>query len=128
MGNSVTRHFPWASWLLTLSVLSLTPGKHLPELNFDLFELDKLIHFIFYFILAILMRIGFRFKKNEPFSKSSVWITVIGVLIGWSIEYIQGNYVTNRYFDYADILANSLGTIVGVLFYTWYLKKNYKFW
>ena len=128
MDKSIVRHLPWATWLLILSILSLTPGENLPEFKLQLFELDKLIHFIFYFILVLLMSIGFRLKKNEPFYKSSVWIVGIGIFIGWSIEYLQGNYITNRYFDYLDIIANSLGTIVGMIVYVKYLITNYKFW
>lgn len=122
------RHLPWVIWLIVLSVLSLTPGNKLPEIEFDLFELDKLVHFSFYFTLVILMNIGFRIKKSEPFYKSIVLIVVIGVLIGWSIEYLQGNFITNRFFDYSDIIANGLGTIVGMLIYVNYLMNKYKFW
>ncbi len=74
------------------------------------------------------MSIGFRLKKSEPFYKSIVWIVVTGVFIGWSIEFVQGNYVTNRQFEYSDIIANSLGTVVGMLIYVKYLINNYKFW
>jgi len=126
--KSVTRHLPWVVWLLILSILSLIPGENLPEIEFNLFELDKLIHFIFYFILVILMNIGFRLKKSEPFYKSIVWIVVVGIFTGWSIEYLQGDFITNRFFDYSDIIANSLGTIVGMLIYVKYLMNKYKFW
>jgi len=126
--KSVTRHLPWVVWLLILSILSLIPGENLPEIEFNLFELDKLIHFIFYFILVILMNIGCRLKKSEPFYKSIVWIVVVGIFTGWSIEYLQGDFITNRFFDYSDIIANSLGTIVGMLIYVKYLMNKYKFW
>lgn len=124
----MTRHLPWAIWLLLLSILSLTPGETLPVVRFNLFELDKLIHFIFYFILIILMNIGFRLKKNEPFYKLIVLNIVIGILIGWSIELIQGNFIESRQFEYSDIIANSLGTVMGMLIYLKYLINNYKFW
>jgi len=125
LDNKYLRHLPWVIWFLILTILSLTPGKHLPEIKFEWFEIDKVIHFAFYFILVILMSIAFRLIKNEPFSKGIVLIVVIGILIGWSIEFIQGNYITNRYFDYSDIIANSLGTVVGMLIYVKYPIKNY---
>jgi len=128
LAKSITRHLPWVIWLLILSILSLTPGENFPEIEFNLFELDKLIHFIFYFTLVVLMNIGFRLKKSEPFYKSIVWIVVIGIFIGWSIEYLQGNFITNRFFDYSDIIANSLGTVIGMLIYVKYLMNKYKFW
>jgi len=123
-----TRHLPWVIWLLLLSILSLTPGDRLPKVEFSLFELDKLIHFVFYFILVVLMNIGFQLKKDEPFNRLIVLNVIIGVLIGWSIEYLQGNYITNRCFEYSDITANSIGTIVGMLIYLKYPINNYKFW
>jgi len=104
------------------------PGENFPKIEFNLFELDKLIHFIFYFILVVLMNIGFRLKKSEPFYRSIVWIIVVGIFTGWSIEYLQGNFITNRFFDYSDIIANSVGTIVGMLIYVKYLMNKYKFW
>lgn len=124
----MTRHLPWVIWLLVVSILSLTPGNKLPEVKFDLFELDKVVHFIFYFILVLLINIGFRLKKSKPFYKSIICIIVIGIFIGWSIEYIQGEFITNRQFEYSDIIANSLGILVGMLIYLKYLMNNYKFW
>ena len=117
MGSLIFRHFLWIAWLLLLIILSLTPGNNLPDFSFELFEIDKLVHFTFYFMLMILMNLGFRTKKNEPYLKSIVLIGVIGLFIGWSIEYIQGEFILNRYFDYFDIVANSIGIVSGIIFY-----------
>ncbi len=42
-------------------------------------------------------------------------ILLVGIAYGTSIELIQGFYIYRRFFDTADILANTIGTIFGVL-------------
>lgn len=135
LGKKNLVHLPWTAWLLTILVLSFLPGDKLPELNFTLFELDKLIHFGLYFVLANLMGFAFlndqiqkKSKKNEPFLKRIVWIVATGMLIGYLVEVIQGNFVPNRAYDMFDVLANSIGTIIGIIFFVKFRLKKLKIW
>ena len=96
-------------------VLSFLPGDKFPDITFTLFEIDKIVHFLFYFVLALLMGTAFYYKKNEPFIKRIVIIVAIGISVGFFIEVIQGNFIKNRFFDFFDILANSIGTLVGFI-------------
>jgi len=125
LDKTFTRHLPWSIWLCILLVLSLLPGDKLPEIEFSLFRLDIFVHLIFYSILTFLMLIGFKIKKNEPFFKSIVLIVMTTVVIGFSIELLQGNFIANRYFSYADILANSIGTVLGLVIFIKFYAKNY---
>ena len=100
---------------MTILILSLLPGDKLPAIDFTLFEIDKVVHFLFYFILAVLMYYPFFKIKNELIIKRIVFIVVTGILFGAFIEVIQGTLITNRAFDQLDILANSLGTIIGFI-------------
>lgn len=113
---------------MILLVLSLTPGDRLPKIEFTLFEIDKVIHFLFYFILALLMGFGFYSKKNEPFIKRIVVIIATGISTGSIIEVIQGNFIKNRFFDVFDIIANSIGTIIGFLLIEIIRKNKLKLW
>jgi VanZ family protein len=119
---------PWALWSLTILILSLLPGDKFPEIDFALFEIDKLVHFTLYFILAILMYYSFFKIKNELLIKRIVVIIVTGVLFGAFIEIIQGTLITNRFFDQLDILANSLGTILGFIIIEKINLNKLKFW
>jgi VanZ family protein len=100
---------------LTILILSLLPGDKFPEIDFTLFQIDKVVHFLLYFILAILMYYSFFKIKNELVIKRVVVIIVTGVLLGTLIEVIQGTLIPNRAFDQLDILANSLGTLLGFI-------------
>lgn len=69
-----------------------------------------------YAILSYAMCLG-GFKKNLNQSKPSLYLIVlsVGIVYGISIELIQGFYIYQRFFDTADIFANTFGTIFGVL-------------
>ena len=113
---------------MIILVLSLTPGDKIPEIEFTLFKIDKVAHFLFYSILALLMGIGFYFKKNEPFYKKGVIIIAIGISIGSLVEITQGVLIPNRCFDIYDILANSLGTVTGFLLFEKNCINKLKIW
>ncbi len=50
-------------------------------------------------------------------------IVLMAILFGYIVELIQGSLISGRYFDPADIVANSIGTFFGVLFYHWIGRK-----
>jgi len=121
----------WLSWLTTIGVLSFMPGDKLPEIKFTLFEIDKIVHFVLYFILVILMSFSFlenNSTKNEPFLKRIVLIIATGILIGSFIEIIQGSFIPNRAFDIFDIVANSIGTFIGMIFFVKIRLNKLKIW
>lgn len=116
-------------------MLSFLPGDKLPEIKFTLFEIDKVVHFLLYFTLVILMSFSFlknknenNSKKNEPFLKRIVLIIATGIFIGSFIEVIQGNFIPNRAFDVFDILANSIGTFIGMIFFVKIRLNKLKIW
>ena len=78
----------------------------IPQLNFDGLS-DKFIHFFAYLLLSLLL-----FRASLTFTKASLFIGLIslGVLIE-ALQYTSGL----RNFEYMDIIANSLGILVGFL-------------
>ena len=113
---------------MIIFVLSLTPGDKIPDIEFTLFEIDKVIHFFLYFMLALLMGFGFYSKKNEPFYKRVVVIIAIGISIGSLVEITQGTLILNRFFDVFDILANGIGTVTGFIIFEKYCINKLKLW
>jgi len=70
---------------------------------------DKVLHFFAYLFLAGLVL--------EARTKTKVFYLMIVIfLMGVLIEIIQGN-LGLRYFEYMDIIANSLGILAGFLIY-----------
>jgi len=107
-------------WCLFIAVASLMP---LGSDSIDLIPYqDKWIHWFCYTVLAYLggKSLGSgRFQNNK-------WL-LLTVLIGASaygfvIECLQGLFNTGRHFDYFDIIANIIGSMMGSLIY--YLKRQ----
>jgi len=85
--------------------------------NFNIPYGDKVVHFIFYFVAAVLGSLFFIETKE----KKSIYIKYLKILalslilFGIIIEVIQGTMTVNRSGDVFDALANSLGVILGII-------------
>lgn len=93
--------------------LSLLPPQDFPKM--PLFEgADKVIHFLMYFIFSLL----FCWAIKTELKYSRLFIIIPGT-IGWGIfmEYMQLSMHAGRSFSWYDILANSIGVLVGILVY-----------
>lgn len=112
-------------WLVTITTLSLVD---LSTIDIDLdtkswIKLDKIIHFIFYFVFTALMINHYRNSNNQL---KLVCIFLVAVFYGIIIEILQDIVPTKRSFDYLDILANTLGTTTVITVFLFILKKNKK--
>ncbi|KJS04550.1 MAG: hypothetical protein VR77_11320 [Flavobacteriales bacterium BRH_c54] len=114
---------PALIWLIIIVVLSGYPGRGLPEAPFD--EFDKLVHLAIYALLSFLSILGFS-KQSHSFllnSKLQIFFSIsFSIVIGGLIELLQEYVFINRYGDWYDFIANSLGAFLGVIgFYS--MKK-----
>jgi hypothetical protein len=94
-------------WLLVMGVvyLSLTPSPL--DLRLDLPAQDKFGHLIAYTLLA------WWFSQVYPWrlqGRLGIFLVSLGIVLE-ILQYLIGH----RYFDYADMLANTLGVIGGYL-------------
>ena len=108
--------FLWAFFILILSVI---PGKDLPESN--LVGIDKVVHFIFYFVLSFLYLSIFSDKYTF---RIILIIAFICCAYGFLIECIQGLFLQDRFFDLYDVLANSSGVLFATFYTIFKLKKR----
>lgn len=69
-----------------------------------------------YLVLAFSMGLS-TLKKNLNLSKTKLYLLILTAGIGYGalIEILQGTLIYRRYFDLMDLLANSLGTIFGII-------------
>ncbi len=79
-------------------------------------NIDKLQHFIAYFTLGFTALFSLNSKKNR------VIILIASLLLGISLEYIQG-ILPYRDMSFADGLTNAFGIICGALLYLKIEKK-----
>ncbi len=110
---------PAAIWWLVLTYCSLTTVPELPK--FDLFSLDKLIHFGIYGLLNLFFLGGWRRAGKTLSIKVTLYFTLFAMAWGILIEYIQGT-LSYRTFEYDDMIANTIGAILSIPFY-WIARR-----
>jgi len=82
--------------------------------------LDKLAHLIFYAGLAFLANhqkiILDNSKLKVPF------VLLFCSMYGFGIELIQGAIIEGRYFELWDLIANIIGTFIGIVISIFFFK------
>lgn len=113
-------------WMIFILILCLIPSNHLEKLRFHWMPeyFDKIVHFSFYFILIILMTSAF-IKSNYVLKHALLISLIISIFYGISIELLQKYATSTRHYEFNDILANSVGSTVGLILY-YFLKKFQK--
>ncbi len=115
---------PALIWLIIIVVLSGYPGRSLPKAPFD--EFDKLVHLAIYALLSFLSVLGFS-KQSHSFLLNSklqnFFSKMVAIVMGGLIELLQEYVFINRYGDWYDFIAKSLGAFLGVIGF--YLIKKY---
>ena len=106
----------WAFFILVLCVI---PGKDLP--NSNIWQIDKVVHFALYLILAYLL---FASAANR-LHKTQLILLAISMIYGFIIECIQDFFLLDRFFDWNDVLANSVGAFIGVVVFR-LVKHHFK--
>jgi VanZ family protein len=125
--KNIKFYAPAIGWGIFVFILSTLPGKDFPQIPkwTDLLSVDKLVHTLFYGIMAALILRGWfqsqKVAKNDNFTtKTNSNLFVLGLLVaifcsafGWGIEWIQENYCEDRLFEVLDGVANTIGACVG---------------
>lgn len=109
-------------WAIFILILSLLPGRDLPEIS--IWQIDKVIHFLFYFILVFLLYLAGKDEKIDPRNLFRFWM--IASLYGFLIECMQGLFMADRFFDPFDEIANSIGSLIAALILFVYLRRKSK--
>ncbi len=113
------RPFIWSFlWARVILGLCLIPGQRLPEWDwFALFDLDKLVHGIMFFVLAVLLAQALRTQGKV--ARYIVWACVLSVGYGLATEVLQGLEALGRRTDLNDMIANAIGAISAGGFANW---------
>lgn len=108
------------AWLLLMCILFVIPGSALPEQNwFADIQLDKWVHIGLFSVLVFLWASAF--DLGLP---SNSWIVIaIAILYGIAVEFVQKTWIPNRSFDLYDVVADAIGSVVGLI--VW-LRSNRK--
>lgn len=96
-------------WTIFIFIGCSIPGSDIPKVNF--FEqFDKLVHFVFFFILYTLWYFSFYLSK-----KNTILIFFVTLIYGFAIEFYQMYYVAGRSFDVWDGVADGIGALVALI-------------
>ncbi|MGL4585198.1 MAG: VanZ family protein [Flavobacterium sp.] len=104
----------WTGAVLAACLLSSEAIAKAPR--FDIPYKDKVAHFTFYFVFSI---IWFVYSVKSKPNKSRIWLSIliftIASVMGGIVEILQYFFSPTRSAEWADELANCLGSLFGVL-------------
>ncbi|GGD46321.1 VanZ family protein [Muriicola marianensis] len=105
------------TWMVFITVLSLVSFDDDTSLDLEIPYFDKIVHFTFYFIAAVLGGLFLLSSKQKVKANKQLFLKFLFGLIGYGIiiEVFQGSFTTYRSAELLDILANSVGAIIGIL-------------
>lgn len=122
-----TVHFiPAILWMALITILLLMPSSNLPEDPFlDMIFFDKWVHLALFGGMVVLFSLPFlRTYFNSP--KIFLLVTILVLVYGILLEFVQRFYTTDREFDMLDIVADAFGCVIGFFFMLWINTKNKK--
>lgn len=105
------------TWGAVIAVLSVLPANNKDTGWFDLPNLDKLMHFLFYSILTLLLMIAFtrQSDKKHPFIHSVLHSFIIVLFYGLILEFIQHFFIDSRTGDSLDVVCNMAGFLFAAI-------------
>lgn len=114
--QSLKYFIPAIGWAILIWSLSTTSS--LPPIPWNFLSPDKIGHLTFYAIETLLLI--WAFAKAQQWTKNEWgWVgfsMLLAGAYGTSLEFVQAG-IPGRAFDYADMIANFVGTIVGAVIY-----------
>jgi VanZ family protein len=113
-------------WSVIVCVLLFAPSiafSHEPKL-FNFPGSDKLVHFVLFCVLALLIYKNFLLNGSYNHKTISKSVLIIITLFGLTTEVIQGltANILKRNFDLLDLVADICGSIVAILIFYFYNK------
>jgi VanZ family protein len=124
MNSSYIKALIWATLIFIGSTIS---GDSLDGVKFIIIPgLDKVIHFMWYFVLCLLILAGVTKQKGKQTVKQIMLITLLCFVYGGLLEILQGTVFNKRSQDIFDFIANCSGALIASITFGWFYKR--KFW
>ncbi|MDP9230720.1 MAG: VanZ family protein [Bacteroidota bacterium] len=114
-----TSFLPAIAWFIISTILLCLPGSKLPKIEWlNKIWFDKWVHITMFGIMVILWCRAIA-KKTLPVSilkKKFLFLSLVWLVYGIMMEWVQLKFIPNRSFDKGDILADAIGCLVGLFF------------
>ena len=109
--------FAFIGWMVFVTFSSLYSFEDAELSSVNIPYGDKVVHFIFYFVAAVLGSLFFIETKEvkSVLIKNLKILALLLIFFGIIIEVIQEAMTVNRSGDVFDALANSIGVILGII-------------
>ena len=108
--------WPAIAGFIIATLLFCLPGEEFPDTGWlDQIHFDKVVHIGLFSLLVILWSLPLRSRLKEKQRLNQVYllITLVYIVYGIAIEFIQRDFIPHRSFDLFDIVADTLGCVVG---------------
>jgi VanZ family protein len=122
---------PAIVWALVVLLATSIPASSIPKvLRISINDLDKLIHFVMFAVLGVLLAFAFYKQPEKSYThKNFIFLAVIvGVVFGMITEGVQHFFISSRSGEYLDLVANFFGTVFGTFLFksiSVMLEKNF---
>jgi VanZ family protein len=109
-----------AIWIILVTMASLMPLDNNGRMMIP--HQDKLVHIFMYAIMAYLaLKVHWHNNKSISYGLA----IILSILYGCLMEYAQLLFSEFRHFDYFDIIANIIGSMMGSLIYYFKRQKGF---
>jgi len=97
----------------------MAPGLDIPHA-------DKLVHFVFYFVLVCLGVLAAKtvYRSNTELKKVLLYAVLFAFFYGIIIEVLQYAFTVNRQGDIWDVLANATGALFGMFLVKYLVSRE----
>ena len=114
----------WAPVVLLLAFEAyLSSQSRLPEFGVSVPDLDKVEHAGYFFLTGLLAVRAARFGERWSRTRTAVFLVLAACLWG-CLDEIHQSRVPMRSVEIADVIADSAGVALAVIFGEWILRKT----
>lgn len=108
--------------LIVATLLFCLPGEEFPEAGWlQNLHLDKVVHVGLFTVLVAVWSLPFAARSDDKrkINQRFLLVTVCFVIYGIGIEFIQRDLIPHRSFEAMDIVADTIGCVVGTFIARW---------
>ena len=98
-------------WSLVIAYLCFSPSDGFRKVPIIIPHLDKVVHFIMFFILGMLME-ALKIRKINVVTR--IGLPLLGIVYGRLIELVQHFVINGRHGDWVDWFADIIGLLIGI--------------
>ncbi len=113
-------YIPLVLYWIVLLIATSIPGTSVPSVGVS----DKLAHFTAYTILTVLLTFTISFQNKIKYLKQKAFISTLVIVNLYAVlDEIHQHFIPGRSMEFLDLLADFLGSILGVLI-VYIIKQN----